>query len=419
MMRQPRMLVLALVAMLLTTARTAASEIYAARYLPQPERPYLSQPMDVRLEIEVSPGAELQELKLENLPLESFAKLSSYQQVERRQIRRGEAVVEVISYVASGRPVQPARQDLRGILHAQLVERTSLGFFTSLRSVNTSIRMEPLRLDFRPLPPTDVPTGFQGAVGTFQLSATVDPPQVLPGDLITVTYSVTGRGWLGAAHILLPPSDPNFRSYPPQELQRDENGQLSVRQVVVPLNTNAASLGAARLPYFDPAVGVYRESVAGPFRLQFTTRALTNALPAVKHFQVLPPPATPTANGDAAVAATVTQLRRLLPFATVFLVAMLSAGLLYGWRPRVAMAVGFVLLIAGAYGCQWWSRQAGLHLQRVHQLTTARLCPSANARLLFPIAPGRCVTTLETYEDWQRVDYNGQRGWIPATALRP
>jgi hypothetical protein len=127
--------------------------------------------------------------------------------------------------------------------------------------------------------------------GTFQLTATLDPPQVAPGDLITLTYRVTGSGWLGDTQILLPAADPNFRSYPPQELQRTESGELSVRQVVVPLNTNAVTLGAARLPYFDPVAGRYRESVAGPYRLEYVTRAATNAIPLVKHFVVQPPPA--------------------------------------------------------------------------------------------------------------------------------
>jgi uncharacterized protein YodC (DUF2158 family) len=86
---------------------------------------------------------------------------------------------------------------------------------------------------------------------------------------------------------------------------------------------------------------------------------------------------------------------------------------------RIAVAVGLGLLITGSYCCQWWSGQGRSQQQQVHQLTTARLCPSTKARLLFPIAPGRAVTTLERYEEWFRVDYNGQRGWIPARVLKP
>jgi hypothetical protein len=418
-MRTPLIAVCLLAAALLTTVRGTAAEIFSARLRLQPEAPYVNQPFTLRLEIEVTPGAQLQEIQLENLPIDSFAKTAPYQQEERRQVRRSENTVDILSFVTSGRPVQPVQQLLQGVLRAQLVERTSMGFFTTMRSVNAGVRMAPLHLNFRPLPAIGIPDGFRGAVGTFQLTATLDPPQVTPGDLITLTYRVTGSGWLGDTQIRLPAADPNFRSYPPQELQRTEQGELSVRQVVVPLNTNAVSVGAARLPYFDPVAGRYRESVAGPYRLEFVANAPTNVIPKVKHFDVQPLPPPSVENGEAAVAATVNHLRRLLPLAGALLVAMLVAGLLYRWRPRVALAVGLVLLVAGAYCGQWWSRQTGRELQQIHQLATARLCPSPQSRTLFHISPGRSVTILETHDDWHRVDYNGQRGWIPANTLRP
>jgi len=398
---------------------THAGELLAARMRIKPERPYVTQPFEVRLEVEVTPGAQVQDMQLEGVPLDTFAKLSTYQNEERHQARRNDRTVDVLAFVATGRAIQPTRQEFHGTLHANLVERHSLGFFTSLSSAFATIHLDPLLLEFRPLPTVNVPPGFQGAIGSFLLSGNVDPPLATPNDLVTLTYTITGNGWLGDAQILLPSPDPNFRVYPPQETQRDDIGHLKLQQVIVPLNTNATHIGMARLPYFDPVAGVYRESTAGPFHLALTTAPTSSPVPPVKHLDVQPNPAAVMDSGDAAVAVAVNQARQLLPFAGVILLAVLAAGLLYEWRPRLAIAAGVVLLIAGLYLCQHGCNQSPVHGRETRALTDARLCPSANARILFHIAPGRQVTPLEDAEDWVRVDANGQRGWIPVQALKP
>ena len=406
--------------LLLAVASAAqAGEMSAGRFLIKPERPYVNQPFEIRLEIELSPGAEVQDLQLEGIPLDSFAVLSAYQKEERRQVRRADRVVDVLSFVASGRPTQPVRQEFSGVLRATLVERRTTGFFSSVSAVPAGVRLAPLTVEFRPLPTANVPPGFQGAVGAFTLTGKPDPSQVAPGDIVNLTYMVTGNGWLGNAQVILPPPDPDFRVYPPQETHRDDNGQLSLRQVVVPLNTNAVRIGAARLPYFDPVAGVYREASAGPFRLLMAPPQAAGSIPAVKYFKVQPNPATSAEAGDAAVAATISHARHLLPFAVAFLLAVVIAGLLYGWRPRLAIVTGIVVFTAGVYLCQRWNGQVHLRGRDVCELAAARLCPSSGARILFHVAPGRQVTPLEVSEDWVRVDSDGQRGWIPARALKP
>ncbi len=399
--------------------QTYGGELLAAHFHMLPERPYVGQPFEVRLEIEVTPGAEVQDLQLENMPLDSVAKLSTYETEERRPGRRGDATVDILQYMARGRAAQPARQEFRGILHARLVERFSTGFFTSFRSVSATTRLDPLRVEIRPLPAANVPPGFQGAIGTFTLAGKMEPAQAAPGDIVNLTYTISGHGWLGDAPVILPQPDPNFRVYPPQETHRDENGQLALRQVVVPLNTNATSIGQARFPYFDPVAGVYREATTGPFHLSLSLAQAARSIPAVKHFDVQPNPVTPAEAGDAAVAVTMSHARHLLPFAAVFLLAMLVVGLLYEWRPRVSLLVGLVVLTAGIYLCQRWSGQSHLHGREVRELVAARLCPSSNARVLFHIAPGRQVTPLELSEDWVRIDFDGRCGWIPGSALKP
>ena len=393
-------------------------ELLAARFHLKPESPYVGEPFEFRMEVEVSPGAELQDVQLEGIALDTVAKIGAYRREDRRQVRRGDTTVDILPFVATGRAMHPTRQEFRGTLHASLVERYNLGFFSSLRTASAAVRCDLLRVAFRPLPTANVPPGFQGAIGTFALSGTMDPPQAAPGDLINLSYAVTGHGWLGDAQVLIPPPGANFRAYPPQETQRDESGSVTLRQVVVPLNTNATRIGMARLPYFDPVAGVYREATAGPFQLAFVTPQAAGSVPAVKHLEVQPNPATVAENSDAALSVTVQQARHLLPFGAVFLLSMLLVGLLYEWRPRVAVMAGLVVLLTGSYLCTPWHQQTGRHGREVRELAAARLCPSGNARVLFQIAPGRQVLPVETCEGWMRVDFDGRYGWIPAGSVK-
>ena len=410
---------LGLALLIVWTSGAQAGEILAAHFRLLPARPYIGQPFELRLEVEVTPGAELQDLQLEGVPLDSFAKLGAYQTGERQQARRGDATVDILPFVATGRAMQPAQQEFQGVLHARLVERTSMGFFSSVRSVSASVRLEPLRVEFRSLPTLNMPSGFQGAIGSFTLSGTLDPAQAAPGDLVNLTYTVTGHGWLGATQVLLPPPDANFRIYPPQETQRAETDHLALQQVIVPLTSNATHIGAARFPYFDPEAGIYREAIAGPFHLMLTSPQAPGSIPAIKHFDAQPGPVSPAEAGDAAVAVTMNQARHLLPFAAVCLLAMIIASLLYGWRPRLAIAIGILLFLAGTYLCHQWQLQSHSHGREVRELVAARLCPSSNARVLFHITPGLEVTPQEVAEDWVRIDCNGRYGWIPMRTLKP
>ena len=395
-----------------------ASELLAAHFHMTPEHPYVGQPFEIRLEVEVSPGAEVQDIRIDGVSLDSYATLSAYQKEDRRPARRGDRTVDILPFVATGRATQPTRQEFRGALYANLVERRSVGFFSSVSTVSAAVRLEPLPVEFRPLPNVNIPAGFQGAVGVFQLTGKVDPPEAAPGDIVNLAYTVTGNGWLGAAQILLPQADPNFRVYPPQETSRDENRQLALRQVVVPMNTNATRIGVARFPYFDPVAGAYREATAGPFRLTLVKTQTASTVPAVKHLEVQPLQPASTDDGGVAVTVTMSQARHLLPFAVVCLLCVLATVVLYEWRPKLAIMAGIVMFTTGIYVCQRWNVQTRQHSRVVCELATARLCPSAGARVLFHISPGRQVTPVEVSEEWVRVDSDGRRGWIPARAMK-
>lgn len=404
-------------ALLASCAGSHAGELLGARFQVKPPRPYVNQPFELLLEIEVTPGAELQDLSIDGIPFETYATSQSFQPQPRVQVRRDKRTLDLLRFTSPRRALQPVRQSFAGVLRATLVERHSVGFFSSLSSSTTQVQLEPLLLEFRSLPATGAPAGFQGAIGSFALTGSIDPARVAPGDLVTLEYTLSGSGWLGSATLALSDYGPHFRVYPPQELQREETGRLRVRQVLIPLNTNACVIGGARLAYFDPGAETYREATAGPFRVEVSTNRTDAALPAVKRVTVAQEPATAQEQGEAAMAFTWGRAREGWPYAGVCLLAILVTGVWFGWRPRVAVAAGLAILIVGIPLCRQWIGRNHAGYREIREMAAARLCPSPRARVLFQVAPGRLVAPLESAGGWVRVDADGRRGWIPESAI--
>jgi hypothetical protein len=420
MRRRPSILLAAALPALAGTA--GAAELAGARLQAVPERPYVGQPFELSLHIEVSAGAELTDLALDGLSLDALETMQPFRSTgERRQMRRGDRTLDALQIAGRFRGRQPLLQDVNAALRASLVERRSSGFFSSWTTVPAAVRVAPFRLEIRPLPAAGVPEGFRGAVGVFNLRGRAEPWQVAPGDLVNLEYNLGGVGWLGAALPVMPDLGPHFRAYPPEVVQREEEGtRLTLRQVVIPLDTNATLIAGARLPFFNPGSGAYEETTAGPFRLVLVAARPATNLPTVKN--VVLPPAPPAGGAGAVGAAAETaigRLRQVAPYGIALLAAILVAGLLYAWRPRVAVAAGIAVLLAGAYAGRLWQGRAQQAECRLLAAGAARLAPAAASRELFRLASGATVVPLEHTEGWTRVDAGGRRGWVADDLLQP
>lgn len=394
--------------------RLHAAGLVSARFEIKPERPYVNQPFELHLYVETTPGAELQDLSLDGVRLDALAAMQEFQKREGSQVKRGEQVLDVAHFVGNGRALRPMQLTVNGILRATLVERHSIGFFTSWRSSPGDVRVAPFGLVFRPLP-ADAPAGFAGAVGRFALDARATPDHAAPGDIVTVDYTLSGEGWLGSAALVFPDLGRAFRSYPPQELQRDETGTLKVRQVIVPLATDAVLRATATLPYFDPVAGAYRSARAASVTLTVSAQVAATPEPAVKRVDVQPPAALAgmeESSGDA-----VGHLRQLLPFLAVLALALIAGGAIFDRRPRTAIVVAVLVFAAGTFMTRLFLARERLRGEPVREAAVARLAPSDHARELFRLQPGQRVTILEHAGEWTRVDQNERRGWIPAAAL--
>jgi hypothetical protein len=122
---------------------------------------------------------------------------------------------------------------------------------------------QPVTLDVKPLP-EGAPDGFTGAVGQFELSATLDRQSALLGQTFTLKLTVTGTG--NVEQLALPdfPELPAWHIYAnPTSFTSSETNGVVVGQKVfeylfIPSQTGQLDLPTMTLTYFDPSTAAYR-----------------------------------------------------------------------------------------------------------------------------------------------------------------
>lgn len=394
-----------------------AAEVLSAQIKFSPTSPFVNQPFDLQIEVRVTPGTELQDTQIDGLPDNTAVVFENLVSQERRQIRENGQTIDILGFISRGRGIQPVSLPLQCGLRTTLVERRTAAFFSQWISMPRALRITPTTLIIQPLPTNGRPDDFSGAVGQFTLTGTATPAQVQPGDIVTLCWELSGRGWLGDAPIRMPDPGGAFKTYPPQETARDSARiHLAMRQVVIPLTTNATLSGTARFSYFDPESKNYRIVTAGPFPLTFS-----NSIdkPAVRERRieitapVLPLPTLP----DDAFRAHVQNIRRGWPLAITIMLAVLAVGTLAKRHHWLAFAAAMIILGIGI----GWQRQITHRQLAATWITTsniiARLCPADNALALFDLVDGHAVTPLETAGTWVRINADGREGWVPSTSL--
>jgi hypothetical protein len=131
-----------------------------------------------------------------------------------------------------------------------------------------TLSSEVVTMNVLALPTQNVPEGFNGAIGSYQLTVTAGPTNVGVGDPITVRARISGRGPIDA--LALPPQTQwrDFNTYPPTakvETTDDTGlaGAKSFEQVIIPQNHEIKFLPPLVFSFFDPGTRRYR-TLTGP-----------------------------------------------------------------------------------------------------------------------------------------------------------
>lgn len=261
---------------------------------------FLGEPFNLEVRLYFTAAGEVQ---LPNLQSDGFTFTPFQHQQGQEQV--GNANYRVIVFRTVATPVKTGKLTLGPAqctftLHLRVGGNDVLDFFNrGVRAQPVTIVSEPLIIDVQPLPTEGRPGDFNGAIGSYSMSASIAPVDVAVGDPITVRVQITGRGGLDG--LPMPPLNLGdaFKSYPPSATTEMPDplamaGTKKFEQVVQPQSADVKELPAFSFSFFDPEARAFRtlRQPATPLRVR---AAAASAAPTV----VMTATNTATANAAA------------------------------------------------------------------------------------------------------------------------
>lgn len=134
------------------------------------------------------------------------------------------------------------------------------------------LESDPLTLTVLPVP-GEPPPSYTGAVGDYEVRATLEPTAVPVGEAAVLTMQVQGTGNIKA---LPPPELPDVEGvdvFPPSEEAETEEEGTTIRGrktfswVLIPRDPGDIEIPAIRYPFFDPASRDFEIATVDPFTL--------------------------------------------------------------------------------------------------------------------------------------------------------
>ncbi len=146
------------------------------------------------------------------------------------------------------------------------------GFFT--RSQTQTLRSNPITINVKPLPEKGKPQNFDGAVGIFSISLTVDKTTVKVGDVIKINISVTGQGNLDLVTSLTEPDLSSFKTYDPKVTPQISNsgfivgGAKTWEYVIIPKQQGNFQIEPFSISYFNSQDNNYYTASTQPVEIK-------------------------------------------------------------------------------------------------------------------------------------------------------
>jgi hypothetical protein len=261
--------------------------------------------------------------------------------------------------------------------------------FTNMQEV--AIETTPTSLEISPLPKQDRPDDFTGAIGKFQMEASVSPKKAGPGDPITLRVVVSGQGNFEAMGAPVLVGDEEWRSYPPSEKFQSSDaihfvGEKTYEFMLV-ARTDQQQTPGIRFSYFDPDTGKYETLTQNPLPVQARAGAApaqtAEATPDQKKAESPAPASTPNTAPMAKPGGTSRWTSLLIHPA--FLMANAALGVLW--------VIGLLLLLLRRRAVS----PAGLRRQKIQKLksclSTMESCSDSE---FIPLAVRCLLTALDT-----------------------
>lgn len=139
---------------------------------------------------------------------------------------------------------------------------------------NFTLASKPVTITVKPLPVTNVPAGFNGAVGKFTLKADSKTEPVAAGDAITLQVEIRGEGNFTVINPPVLSLPPGMESYEPVVKENVDktiyplSGTKTFDYTFIIKDTGVYNIPAVAFSYFDPTEELYKTARTDSFNIR-------------------------------------------------------------------------------------------------------------------------------------------------------
>ncbi len=188
------------------------------------------------------------EIEINELPPSSILYRNPFKELPIRYQQVAGKTAEIHQYRCQARAKQAGRIKIAPILTVIQISEGS--------NVIVNIQAEPLSLTVKPLPATNSAEEFSGAVGQFTIKSKSFPARPTYSDLIKITTTINGSGYVPENYSPRIHHAPGFIIYDPIKINGSKENRV-YEQFLAPLSRNATNIPVISFTYFDPQNNIY------------------------------------------------------------------------------------------------------------------------------------------------------------------
>lgn len=134
---------------------------------------------------------------------------------------------------------------------------------SSYKSVKKDIKSQPITIEVEPLPTSNKPNSFKGAVGQFTFTSKIDKNELKVNEAFTLTLTVSGKGNIELLELPQPVFPPDFEVYDPKINTSVKNnaqgiyGNKSAEYIIIPRVSGDFTLNDIEFSYFNTSSKKY------------------------------------------------------------------------------------------------------------------------------------------------------------------
>jgi hypothetical protein len=139
-------------------------------------------------------------------------------------------------------------------------------FFSQYEARPLNLKSADIPISVLAIPEENKPVNYSGAVGYFELEASVSPPEVKVGDPLTLRIVIRGEGNFNTVNMPSLAATGGFKVYEPQV--RQEKNEKIFEQILMPLQEDIREVPQVAFSYFNASEGKFATLLKGPFPIK-------------------------------------------------------------------------------------------------------------------------------------------------------